>query len=236
MLSYLASFIFYTLGMIGILLIGFVVYKKMSPIEKGNNKGVIKILDSLPIGNKKVLLVVKIKNEKFLIASGLEHTTFLSKLDDENQISKRQVKIQTKKPNNSEQIQGIGQIAQQIQENSIKLQNLNQNQTEKPIQNETQAWNNIQQGAKNVEVANLENFRNVIQTQLENEQEYKQEDELKTLRLQKLQKKFDDLYYKDEVVKKTSPIEKDNQKNLMQKLLKELSSEKNYKSGNVING
>lgn len=82
MATYVTAFIFYTLAMIGILLIGFVVYKKTFQIDKSENKGTIKILDSLPIGNKKTLLVVKVKNEKFLIASGLEHTTFLSKLED----------------------------------------------------------------------------------------------------------------------------------------------------------
>lgn len=84
MITYVTAFIFYTLGMIGIMLIGFVVYKKtFMPTSKGESKGVIKIIDSLPIGNKKMLHIVKIKNEKFLIASGLEHTTFLSKLEND---------------------------------------------------------------------------------------------------------------------------------------------------------
>ena len=42
------------------------------------------------IAPKKMLLVVKIKNERFLIASGAEHTTFLAKLNkgqNENEIS-----------------------------------------------------------------------------------------------------------------------------------------------------
>ena len=91
MMTYVTAFIFYTLAMIGILLVGFIVYKKTFMSEKGENKGYIKVIDSLPIGNKKLLLVVKIKNEKFLIASGLEHTTFLSKLEDDN-IQKEEVK------------------------------------------------------------------------------------------------------------------------------------------------
>lgn len=81
MLSYLTAFIFYTLAMVGILLIAFVVYKKFNLPLKQDNRGLITIVDSCPIGAKKTLLVVKIGNEKFLIASGLEHTTFLAKLD-----------------------------------------------------------------------------------------------------------------------------------------------------------
>ena len=84
MMTYITAFIFYTLAMIGILLVGFIVYKKTFVMNKSENKGMIKILDSCPIGPKKTLMVVKIKNEKFLIASGAEHTTFLSKLSDDN--------------------------------------------------------------------------------------------------------------------------------------------------------
>ena len=85
MMTYVTAFIFYTLAMIGVMLLAFVVYKKtFMPINKGESRGVIKIIDSLPIGNKKMLHIIKIKNEKFLIASGLEHTTFLSKLEDDS--------------------------------------------------------------------------------------------------------------------------------------------------------
>jgi len=88
MMTYVTAFIFYTLAMIGILLIGFVVYKKVFENSKGTNNGLIKILDSSPIGHKKLLLVVQVRNERFLIASGAEHTTFLSKLSNENLVKK----------------------------------------------------------------------------------------------------------------------------------------------------
>ncbi len=96
MMTYITAFIFYTLAMIGILLVGFIVYKKTFVMNKSENKGMIKILDSCPIGPKKTLMVVKIKNEKFLIASGAEHTTFLSKLSDDNS-SKNVVKSELEK-------------------------------------------------------------------------------------------------------------------------------------------
>ena len=86
MMTYVTAFIFYTLAMIGILLIGFVVYKKSFVVNRRYGKGMIKVIDSLPIGNKKTLLVIKIKDEKFLVASGAEHTTFLAKLDDEDKV------------------------------------------------------------------------------------------------------------------------------------------------------
>lgn len=92
MTTYVTAFIFYTLAMIGILLIGFVVYKKtFMPMGQDKSRGIIKIIDSLPIGNKKMLHVVKIKNEKFLIASGLEHTTFLAKLENSASQEKEEI-------------------------------------------------------------------------------------------------------------------------------------------------
>jgi len=79
MMTYVSAFIFYTLAMIGVLLVGFIIYKKTFNQNTGLSKGMIKIVDSAPLGNKKMLHIVKIKNESFLIASGLEHTTFLAK-------------------------------------------------------------------------------------------------------------------------------------------------------------
>ncbi len=92
MITYITAFIFYTLAMVGILLVGFVVYKKIQTNTPNNNKGMIKILDSVAIAPKKVLIVVKVRNEKFLIASGAEHTTFLSKLEDEKTQKKTEEK------------------------------------------------------------------------------------------------------------------------------------------------
>ena len=119
MITYLTAFIFYTLAMVGILLIGFIVYKKIGPLNKNENKGMIKILDSMPIGPKKVLLVVKIKNEKFLIASGLEHTTFLSKLNDENSQNKSQKTYQQTDSQNL--LQALNNIEQK-NKNSAEIQ------------------------------------------------------------------------------------------------------------------
>ena len=103
MMTYVTAFIFYTLAMIGILLIGFVVYKKVFENAKGTNNGLIRILDSSPINNKKLLLVVLVKNERFLIASGAEHTTFLSKLSNEGFAKKEQKPKETPKQNHPQE-------------------------------------------------------------------------------------------------------------------------------------
>ena len=84
MLTYITAFIFYTLAMVGILLVGFVIYKKTLTPNKMDTKGTIKVLDSCMIAPKKNLLIVKAGNEKFLIASDAERTTFLAKLSGES--------------------------------------------------------------------------------------------------------------------------------------------------------
>lgn len=95
MMTYVSAFIFYTLAMIGVMLVGFIIYKKTFTQNPSLSKGLIKIIDSAPLGNKKMLHIVKIKNECFLIASGLEHTTFLAKLEHENSIQSVKEKILT---------------------------------------------------------------------------------------------------------------------------------------------
>lgn len=112
MMTYITAFIFYTLAMIGILFSGFIIYKKTFITTKSEGKGGIKILDSATIGPKKTLLVVKVRNEKFLIASGAEHTTFLAKLEEN---SEQQTQIaQNQKPQMYNQNMPISQIASQI--------------------------------------------------------------------------------------------------------------------------
>ena len=82
MLTYITAFIFYTLAMIGILIGGFVIYKKTFAPTQNQNKGMIQVVDSYMIAPKKNLMIIKIKNENFLIAIDSERTTFLTKLDD----------------------------------------------------------------------------------------------------------------------------------------------------------
>ena len=60
MATYITAFIFYTLAMVGILLVGYVVYKKVITTTKGENRDMIQILDSMPIAPKKTLFGIGI--------------------------------------------------------------------------------------------------------------------------------------------------------------------------------
>jgi flagellar biogenesis protein FliO len=79
----LLIFTVYTFAMIGVALIAFLIWKKTNMASSGSFGGNIKIEDSLSLSPRKMLLVVKVKNEKFLLASDIESTTFLAKLENE---------------------------------------------------------------------------------------------------------------------------------------------------------
>ena len=86
MFGYLAGFCVYTFAMIGIILVGFIVAKKcMYGHGSANRKDkFLEIENSLVIEPKKTIYVLKAGNEKFLIASDMERTSFLTKLDSSN--------------------------------------------------------------------------------------------------------------------------------------------------------
>lgn len=184
MITYITAFIFYTLAMIGILLIGFVIYKNTMMVKKSETRGSIKILDSLPVGNKKTLLIVKIKNEKFLIASGLEHTTFLAKLNDDNQKTTNQ--------------------------NPQKEEAISRNELKKILNEEN-----------NSNMMTKENQMNVNFFNKPKKEEYI---DFEKMRLQKLQKQFNELY------EKTAPTLDENVKDkaiLRKAMIKQLLSDLN---------
>lgn len=122
MMTYVTAFIFYTFAMIGILLIAFVIYKKTFMNIKSDAKGIIKIIDSQPIGNKKMLMVVKVKDEKFLIATGPESTTFLSKLNFENNQKRTQKTTKKEEINDNFQQENMFLNSQENKINQIQKQ------------------------------------------------------------------------------------------------------------------
>lgn len=80
--GYIINFIVYTMAMVGIMFLSVLVYKK-STLNKNfkSARSGMKIEESLNISPKKTLYVVNVENEKFLIASDMERTSFLAKLN-----------------------------------------------------------------------------------------------------------------------------------------------------------
>lgn len=79
--GYIINFIVYTMAMVGIMLISVMIYKKSLIIRKTSPKNTMQIEETLSLSPKKSLYIVKVKNERFLIASDMDRTTFLAKLD-----------------------------------------------------------------------------------------------------------------------------------------------------------
>ena len=102
MLKYLITFAIYTLAMIGVIFIAFVVWKNSLNFGPKNKNSSIIIEESLSLNPRKTLYVIRIKNERFLIASDIDKTTFLAKLEDGEKISDFKEEKQIKVPKQEE--------------------------------------------------------------------------------------------------------------------------------------
>lgn len=80
--GYIVGFGIYTLAMIGIIFIAFVVVKKFSVSRKGakSHNSFLEIETSLALEPRKTIHVVRAGNEQILIATDADRTTFLTKL------------------------------------------------------------------------------------------------------------------------------------------------------------
>lgn len=81
--SYIANFTVYTMAMLGLIFFAIFVYKKFMDGGLGTkNSKFLNIEETMNINPRKSLLVVRAGNERFLIASDVDRTTLLSKLDE----------------------------------------------------------------------------------------------------------------------------------------------------------
>ena len=81
-LKYMTAFIVYTLAMIGVIVIAFVVWKNSVIMASNKKRSLMSIEESLNLAPRKTLYVIKIANERFLIASDADKTVFLAKLGE----------------------------------------------------------------------------------------------------------------------------------------------------------
>lgn len=82
--SYIANFTVYTMAMLGLIFFAIFVYKKFMEGGLSNkNSKYLSIEETMPINPRKSLLIVRAGNERFLVASDMDRTTMLSKLDSE---------------------------------------------------------------------------------------------------------------------------------------------------------
>ncbi len=102
MTTHIIAFIFYTLAMLGVMFVAFAVYKN---VVLGQNTHIskLKIEDMLRLNQRKSLYVINYEGEKFLIASDIDSTTLISKLNSKEILEKPSAKIveKTEKPTDS---------------------------------------------------------------------------------------------------------------------------------------
>ena len=84
---YLINFLVYSMAMVGLLFVCLLVYKKTMLNNKfaGKNNN-LTVENALNLSQRKTLYVIKAGNEKFLIAADAERTSFLAKLNENEQI------------------------------------------------------------------------------------------------------------------------------------------------------
>ncbi|MDD3236574.1 MAG: flagellar biosynthetic protein FliO [Candidatus Gastranaerophilales bacterium] len=87
--QYLIQFAAYTCAMVGIITLCLIVYKKTFIDVNINNKAeYLKVENSVNLSGRKTIYVIKAGDEKFLVASDIDKTTFLAKLDDKDATEK----------------------------------------------------------------------------------------------------------------------------------------------------
>lgn len=93
MTSYLVTFAVYTTAMIGVIFLALYAYKKFSPSNsRVSQSQFLEVEDCVSFGVRKQLYVVRAGQEKFLIASDAERTTFLAKLNEQKSLEVEQKK------------------------------------------------------------------------------------------------------------------------------------------------
>ncbi len=80
MSGYLINFIVYTAAMVGIIFLALFVYKKFSYCSVSKSK-FLDIEDCIGLGPRKNLYVIRAGRERFLVASDVDKTSLISKLD-----------------------------------------------------------------------------------------------------------------------------------------------------------
>jgi len=88
MAHYILSFTVYTLAMSGLIFFALFVYKKVMHGNIGlKNSKILSVEETMSISPRKTLMIVKAGEERFLIASDVDKTTLISKLENKETIN-----------------------------------------------------------------------------------------------------------------------------------------------------
>ena len=80
--GYIANFTVYTMAMVGLICFAVFVYKKITDgTMRSSSTKFLSVEETMSLNPRKTLHVVRAGNEKFLIASDVDRTTLISKLE-----------------------------------------------------------------------------------------------------------------------------------------------------------
>lgn len=80
-MGYLANFIVYTLAMVGVIVVALLIFKNATTVGGFQKSKYLKLVDTMSLGQRKMLYIVSTGTENFLIAGDSDKTTLISKLD-----------------------------------------------------------------------------------------------------------------------------------------------------------
>ncbi|MBR1373568.1 flagellar biosynthetic protein FliO, partial [bacterium] len=80
-MGYLANFIVYTLAMVGVIVVALLVFKNATSVGGIHKSKYLKLVDTMSLGQRKMLYIVSTGHENFLIAGDADKTCLVSKLD-----------------------------------------------------------------------------------------------------------------------------------------------------------
>ena len=95
--GYLVNFAVYTMAMIGLIFFALMVYKKCTEyggLTLSKNKS-IEVEEAVSLAPRKTLYIVRVGNERFLLAGDVDKTTFLAKLNSNENLSTLEEKTDT---------------------------------------------------------------------------------------------------------------------------------------------
>ena len=83
--GYIANFTVYTLAMLGLISFAVFIFKKFTDgTMRSNNTKFLSVEESMSLSPRKTIHVIRAGNEKFLVASDIDRTTLISKLEAPN--------------------------------------------------------------------------------------------------------------------------------------------------------
>ena len=128
-MGYIGNFIVYTLAMVGVIVVALLVFKNAtSGGAIGKKSKYLQLIDTMSLGQRKMLYIVSTGKEKFLIAGDVDKTTLISRLDDFEQnavvksapeISFKETMASLPKPNISNKHMDIGINSSLIHKGSV---------------------------------------------------------------------------------------------------------------------